>query len=64
MLAEYTSPDLHNWDSKGVFMTMMWARFYECPDVFKMGAWWYLVIPRHMQPLEKFSISKAALSTS
>ena len=24
-------------------MTMMWDRFYECPDVFKMGDWWYLV---------------------
>ncbi len=22
---------------------MMWDRFYECPDVFKMGNWWYLV---------------------
>ncbi len=43
VLAEYTSPDLHEWDSKGVFMTMMWDRFYECPDVFKMGDWWYLV---------------------
>lgn len=43
VLAEYTSADLHKWDSKGVFMTMMWDRFYECPDVFKMGDWWYLV---------------------
>lgn len=43
VLAEYTSSDLHHWDSKGVFMTMMWDRFYECPDVFRMGDWWYLV---------------------
>ena len=43
VLAEYTSPDLRNWDSAGVFMSMMWDRFYECPDLFKMGDWWYLV---------------------
>ncbi len=43
VLAEYTSDDLLNWTSAGVFMTMMWDRFYECPDLFKMGEWWYLV---------------------
>lgn len=43
VLAEYTSPNLHDWTSAGVFMTMMWDRFYECPDLFKMGDWWYLV---------------------
>ena len=42
-LAEFTSPDLRQWTSAGTFMTMMWDRFYECPDVFKMGDWWYLV---------------------
>lgn len=42
-LAEFTSSDLKKWNSVGVFMTMMWDRFYECPDVFKMGDWWYLV---------------------
>lgn len=43
VLAEYSSADLRDWKSEGVFMTMMWDRFYECPDVFKMGDWWYLV---------------------
>lgn len=43
VLAEYRSADLLNWQSAGVFMTMMWDRFYECPDLFKMGDWWYLV---------------------
>ncbi len=43
VLAEYTSTDLRNWTSAGVFMTMMWDRFYECPDLFKMGDWWYLI---------------------
>lgn len=42
-LVEYTSPDLQTWTSAGIFMPMMWDRFYECPDVFKMGDWWYLV---------------------
>ena len=43
VLAEFTSADLKAWNHSGVFMTMMWDRFYECPDVFKMGDWWYLV---------------------
>lgn len=43
VIAEYVSTDLKDWESNGVFMTMMWDRFYECPDVFKMGDWWYLV---------------------
>lgn len=43
VLAEYTSTDMKAWEHAGVFMTMMWDRFYECPDVFKMGDWWYLV---------------------
>lgn len=42
-IAEFTSADLTSWTYAGVFMTMMWDRFYECPDVFKMGDWWYLV---------------------
>ena len=42
-LAEFTSQDLKTWEHKGIFMSMMWDRFYECPDVFKMGDWWYLV---------------------
>lgn len=43
VLAEWTSSNLLDWSSAGVFMTMMWDRFYECPDIFKMGDWWYLV---------------------
>lgn len=43
VLAEFVSSDLKSWEHKGVFMSMMWDRFYECPDVFKMGDWWYLV---------------------
>lgn len=43
VIAEYVSADLLQWTSAGVFMYMMWDRFYECPDLFKMGEWWYLV---------------------
>jgi len=42
-LVEYTSPDLKEWTHVGIFMPMMWDRFYECPDIFKMGDYWYLV---------------------
>ena len=42
-LAEFVSDDLKDWTDNGVFMTMMWDRFYECPDLFKMGDYWYLV---------------------
>lgn len=42
-LAEYTSTDMKTWNHAGVFAYMHWDRFYECPDVFKMGDWWYLV---------------------
>ena len=43
VFAEYTSSNLIDWQSAGVFCTMMWDRFYECADVFKMGDWWYLI---------------------
>lgn len=43
VLAEFASEDLKEWEHKGIFMYMMWDRFYECPDIFKMGEWWYLV---------------------
>ncbi len=42
-LAEYVSSDLLSWECKGDFMLMIWNRFYECPDIFTMGGWWYLV---------------------
>lgn len=43
VLVEFISSDLESWEHKGVFMPMMWDRFYECPDIFKMGDWWYLI---------------------
>ena len=40
--AEFKSEDLKNWENVGHF-NMVWDRFCECPDIFKMGNWWYLV---------------------
>lgn len=57
-LAEYVSSDLRNWESKGVFMTMMWDRFYECPDIFKMGDWWYLVYSEQHSAIRKVQYFK------
>ena len=42
IFAEFVSADMKNWESAGSF-PMVWDRFCECPDVFKMGNWWYLV---------------------
>ena len=40
--AEFTSPDLKAWQHQGTFAKMIWDRFLECPNVFKIGDWWYL----------------------
>ena len=40
--AEFTSSDLKTWQDAGHF-PMIWDRMLECPDIFKMGDWWYLV---------------------
>lgn len=53
VLAEFTSSDLKSWTHKGVFMSMMWNRFYECPDVFKMGDWWYLIYSEKMAAVRR-----------
>jgi len=42
IFAEFVSADMKNWENAGSF-PMVWDRFCECPDVFKMGNWWYLV---------------------
>ena len=39
-------------------MTMMWDRFYECPDVFKMGDWWYLVYSEQASFMRKVQYFK------
>ena len=40
--AEFKSNDMKTWEHVGNF-PMIWNRFLECPDVFKMGDWWYIV---------------------
>lgn len=40
--ADFTSQDMKNWEFQGEF-NAVWDRMCECPDVFKMGDWWYLV---------------------
>lgn len=41
--AEFTSTDLREWNHAGQFSCMIWDRMLECPDIFKMGDWWYMV---------------------
>lgn len=40
--AEFTSSDLKDWAPAGGF-NMVWDRMCECPDIFKMGNYWYLI---------------------
>ena len=40
--AEFKSSDMKNWEHVGSFK-MIWDRMLECPDIFKMGNYWYLV---------------------
>ncbi len=43
VIAQFVSSDLHNWAVTDPFFKNIWGRFYECPDVFKMGNYWYMV---------------------
>lgn len=58
VLAEFTSSDLKSWKHNGEFMSMMWDRFYECPDIFKMGDWWYLVYSEKLAAVRKVQYFK------
>ena len=40
--ADFKSSDLKNWEHVGGF-NMVWDRMCECPDIFQMGNYWYLV---------------------
>ncbi|MBO4660550.1 MAG: DUF4975 domain-containing protein [Prevotella sp.] len=40
--AEFKSEDMKNWEHVGNF-PMIWDRMCECPDIFKMGDYWYFV---------------------
>ncbi|MBD3587849.1 glycoside hydrolase family 32 protein [Bacteroides sp. GM023] len=43
VIAHFTSTDLRNWTVQEPFFNNIWGRFYECPDVFKMGNYWYMI---------------------
>jgi len=43
LFAEFQSSDLRNWVHVGSFKMVWNDRFCECPDIFKMGNWWYMV---------------------
>ncbi len=43
LFAEFKSADMRNWEHVGSFKMVWNDRMCECPDVFKMGNWWYLV---------------------
>lgn len=58
VIAEFVSEDLLSWEHAGVFMTMMWDRFYECPDLFRMGDWWYLVYSEKHAAIRKVQYFK------
>ncbi len=57
-LVEYTSTDLLSWECKGDFMMMVWDRFYECPDIFKMGDWWYMIYSEKHHAIRKVQYFK------
>jgi len=42
VIGQFTSTDLANWTLVDPFFYNVWGRFYECPDVFKMGDYWYM----------------------
>ncbi len=41
--AEFVSDNLQDWTLAESF-GMPWGRMSECPDVFKMGDWWYMIL--------------------
>ena len=48
VFAEFQSADLKAWEHAGRF-PMIWDRMLECPDIFKMGDYWYLVYSESVQ---------------
>ena len=42
VFAEFKSADMKSWEHEGR-IRMIWDRMLECPDIFKMGDYWYIV---------------------
>lgn len=58
VIADYVSADLRNWIDNGVFLTMREGRFYECPDLFRMGEWWYLIFSEQNNDVRRLQYLK------
>ena len=52
VFAEFKSNDLKNWEHVGR-IKMIWDRMLECPDIFKMGNYWYIVFLRGTEELSE-----------
>ena len=58
--AHYTSEDLKNWTYSGEFFAPNMYHTHECPDLFKMGDWWYLVFSEYSdRRLTRYVMSKS-----
>ena len=45
--ALYSSADLKSWQDEGDFWAPDMYHTHECPDLFKMGDWWYLIFSEY-----------------
>lgn len=68
VIAQFVSLDLAHWTVTEPFFKNIWGRFYECPDVFKMGNYWYMVysdkdITRQVQYFYASSLSELQTRT-
>lgn len=43
LVGQYTSPDLFSWTPAEPFWEPALYHTHECPDLFRMGSWWYLL---------------------
>lgn len=58
--AHYTSPDLVNWTDNGEFWSPNLYHTHECPDLFKMGEWWYLIFSEYSdRRITRYVMSKS-----
>lgn len=48
----FTSPDLKNWTSKGPIYAPRLYDSHECPDMFRIGDWWYLIFSTYTRHWE------------
>ena len=57
--ALYTSSDLREWTDEGDFWSPCLYHTHECPDLFKMGDWWYLIYSEYSdKSMTRYVMSK------